>query len=118
MNAYNLFGPGEIHRTHPLKEPIIVNQQLINEIIIWDHYEDSHSEYMDDKIILDFISRLNNNQYTLNKEKFLNDGRMWRTYYEIFHIEKKAYLLAWYQEEGRNSLWVLNCFRRHRYDKK
>lgn len=117
--GHDIFGEGELHEYYPLKEPLLISNQWFNEVDIWQHYKEQH-KYLTDEDILQFVKQLHNTNYPINKIGYLktSDGRMWRTYYKIFHLENKAYLLAWYIEDSSDMLHILHCYRRHKCDLK
>lgn len=69
------------YRYYPLKNPIIVNDKEILEIIISDHYELNHSKYMNDEIILSFVKELNNSSHLIYKNGLRKDnGKIWESF--------------------------------------
>ncbi|WNE40192.1 MAG: hypothetical protein GBAus27B_000259 [Mycoplasmataceae bacterium] len=118
MNAH-LFSDGQTYFHYSLKRPIIVNKKIINEIIIWSHFEDKHASYIKKEMMLKFAMELDRTDYPVEKQGFREDGRTWSKYnYDKFYEDKKAYRLFWYLEEGRKSLWVIHCLRHRKNDKK
>ena len=88
-------------------------------IIISSHYEENHP-YMTDEKILKIVQQLDKKTGFIPKLKGkLPDGTEWQSFFkEPFCYDKKAYRLVWYWELGISRLWVLNCHRRSKYDKK
>lgn len=121
MMAFNLFGPNEIHIHYPLEKEkwMTVNEQLISQISIWQHYKEKHEGYINDKIILELAKQLDKTNYPIKSQGNLADKRIWATFeYNKFYLDKKAYKLVWYLEESKEILWIIHCQRRQQHDKK
>ncbi|WNE40770.1 MAG: hypothetical protein mread185_000227 [Mycoplasmataceae bacterium] len=98
---------------------MIVNNKIINEILIWAHFEDKHSHYIKKEVMLKFSLELEGTDYPVEKQGFREDGRSWSKYnYDGFYEGKKAYRLFWYLEEGSKSLWIIHCLRNSKKKKK
>ena len=89
-------------------EKLLVNGVFISKIIIDPHYEDKHSESINDEIILNLVRTLNGQKFDVVKEKFP---------YKYFVTDKiildgKRYKLIWLLEEYQTYLSVINAYRR------
>ena len=63
------------YRFYELSEELIVNEFIVRKVIIWNHYEEHHSDYMNDQLILEIVKRLNGKDFFFHRSKFLPDGR-------------------------------------------
>jgi hypothetical protein len=73
-----------------------------------DHYEESHSAHMNDKIILELVNALNHR--IIDPVKEYDDGL------KVFVVEPlvwnhKPYRLVWFYYEGSHELTVRTAFR-------
>jgi len=87
---------------------MMVNKLIINKVIIDPHYEDKHSESINDKIILMLVDSLN--------EKFF-DAETVSGPYSYFvndkiNLDGKLYKLIWLLEENEIYIGIVNEYRR------
>ena len=86
---------------------LYINKLIISKVIIDTHYEEKHSESVDDEIILSLVRKLNNDTFEPVdiKEK-----------YQYFVTEKrlndKNYRLVWLLEDGEIYIGIVNAYRR------
>ena len=86
---------------------LYINKLIISKVIIDTHYEEKHSESVDDEIILSLVRKLNNDTFEPVdiKEK-----------YQYFVTEKrlndKNYRLVWLLEDGEVYIGIVNAYRR------
>ncbi|WNE40134.1 MAG: hypothetical protein GBAus27B_000201 [Mycoplasmataceae bacterium] len=106
------------YRPYPLKKIMTVNELKFDTIIISSHYEENHS-YMNDEKILEITKQLDKkDDFIPHRQGKLPNGVEWQNFFwEPFFDENKAYRLVWYWEIGKKHLWILNCFRRKKYEK-
>lgn len=109
-----------VYRPYPLKKKMVVNSWKFEMTIISSHYEEEHGSYMNDEKILEIVKQLDKRDDFVPKlQGKLSDGTEWQSFcWEPFCHDKKAYRLVWYWEIGIPRLWILNCYRRSKYDKK
>lgn len=96
----------ERRRSYPVF--ILFNGRVFNEVRISSHYEEHHSKYMTDELILRFVKRLNRLVVPVQKS-FMN----W-SYFEIDHRDGdgRLYRIIICTDETENFLGVVNCYRR------
>lgn len=86
---------------------LYINKLIISKVIIDTHYEEKHSESVDDEIILSLVQELNNDTFEPvdTKQK-----------YQYFVTEKrlndKNYRLVWLLEDGEIYIGIVNAYRR------
>ncbi|MCK5882668.1 MAG: hypothetical protein KAG61_03185 [Bacteriovoracaceae bacterium] len=89
------------------KVKLTVNKKSISKVIIDDHYEENHSESIDDDIILKLVKDLDNRLFEPIDNKtpfkyFLTDSL----------LNDKPYRLIWLLEEDNIYIGVINAYRR------
>ena len=105
--------------SHPLKEPWLVNDREWSKIVISSHYEANHSEYMNDELILKLAQQLAKGSFIPKLQGQLADGTTWESFaQEPLWQDDKAYRLVWYWELNKPNLWIINCHRRKKYERK
>lgn len=58
------------------------------------------------------------NDFIPHRQGKLPNGTEWQSFFwEPFCYNGKAYRLVWYWEADISCLWILNCYRRKKYDK-
>lgn len=106
------------YRHYPLSQSLTINGYEFNEVIISSHYEENHS-YLTDKDILEIAQQLNNGTFKPPRYEGIKNEYKWQSFFhEPFLYQNKAYRLVWSWEVGKPQLWILNCFRRKKYDRK
>ncbi len=85
---------------------IYFNERFFGEVIIDPHYEEKHSSYMTDKLIIDLVKKLHGkeDEPTDHKEEF--------SYYsKRIRFDQKFYRLVWVLEKDQFYIGVINAFR-------
>lgn len=87
---------------------IAVNEVLITKVIIDPHYEEKHSESVNDEIIVNLVKTLDGQNFEPDDEKppysyFVTDGIV---------LNDKAYKLIWLLEDHEIYIGVINAHRR------
>lgn len=87
---------------------ITVNEVLITKVIIDPHYEEKHSESINDEIIVNLVKTLDSQNFEPDDEKppysyFVTDGIV---------LNGKAYKLIWLLEDHEIYIGVINAYRR------
>lgn len=86
---------------------LFINNIAITKVVIDDHYEEKHSESIDDEIIILLVKELNNEIF----EPVDSKDR-----YQYFVTEKalngKNYRLIWLLEDNEIYIGVINAYRR------
>ncbi|MGB0453470.1 MAG: hypothetical protein ACPGJV_07120 [Bacteriovoracaceae bacterium] len=87
---------------------LIVNGVLVSKVIIDPHYEEKHSESINDEIILELIKFLDGKEFEPDDEKppysyFVTDK---------IELKGKLYKLIWLLEEGQIYIGIINAYRR------
>lgn len=90
------------------KVSITVNEIFVDKIIIDPHYEEKHSESINDEIILELVKTLDGKIFEADDEKDL---------YSYFVTDKilyegKLYKLIWLLEDHEIYIGVINAYRR------
>ena len=93
-------------RSYPVQ--MVVNGRNINEVLIDSHYEQKHSDTINDRLILDLVQLLNEKFYTPHGEKsgfqyFVADPLV---------LEGLKYRLVWLLQNEKVYVGVVNAFRR------
>lgn len=98
-----------MRRYFPIR--LTINRRSIKEIIIDSHFEERHSESINDEIILALVTSLDGRE--LEADNTSPDGF---EYYvtEPIYFNGKPYKLIWLLHPQENYLGVVNCFRRSR----
>jgi len=92
-------------RTHEIR-PIVVNGRICSEVIIDSHYEEKHSGYINDDLILELVLRLN------GRFEIPVDVKDEFSYFvTIIGLNHKHYRLVWLLEEDSVYIGVVNAFR-------
>lgn len=87
---------------------ITVNGRRINKVIIDSHYEEKHSDSVDDQIVLGLVRQLDG-------QFFEPDGSdATYTYFVIDKMlfDKNLYKLVWLLEENKLYIGIVNAYRR------
>lgn len=92
-------------REYPLK--IFVNRVLISKVIIDPHFEEKHSESINDEIILQLALLLDGNEYVAEVDK--NNFSYFAT---NLVFNKKNYRLIWLLEKNEIYIGIVNAYRR------
>ncbi len=87
-------------------DPIIVNEKIYYEVIIDSHYEEKHSEHINDELILSLVQRLNG-----RFEIPVGTKGEYSFYLSIIELKRKRYRLVWLLEENAVYIGVVNAFR-------
>lgn len=87
---------------------ITVNEVLITKVIIDPHYEEKHSESVNDEIIVNLVKTLDGQNFEPDDEKppysyYVTDGIV---------LNDKAYKLIWLLEDHEIYIGVINAYRR------
>lgn len=87
---------------------VVVNKIKITKAIIDPHYEDKHSESINDEVILHLIKKLD------GKTFIREDRKSPFNYYVANRIKynKKEYRLIWLLEDDQIYIGVVNAYRR------
>ena len=93
-------------RTYPIS--LTINQRDIHSVIIDDHYEEKHSDTINDDLILGLVSQLD--------QKYFEpvDIKEPYSFFVLDHIEyhAKYYKLIWLLEQDEMYIGVINAYRR------
>lgn len=90
------------------KIDLIVNETFISKVIIDSHYEEKHSESINDELILALVKTLDGKVFEVEDEK---------PPYSYFVTDKikydgKLYKLIWLLEDHQIYIGVINAYRR------
>ena len=92
-------------RTYKIN-PITVNEEIYNEVVIDSHYELKHSDHISDELILSLVVLLD------GAEQLPEDTKGPFNYYAtIIELKNKTYRLVWLLEDGKLYIGVVNAFR-------
>ena len=74
---------------------------------------------MTDEKILEIVKQLDKkNGFAPRYRGKLPNGAEWQSFFlEPIFYEGKAFCLVWYWQSNKNNLWILNCFRKKKYEK-
>ena len=90
-------------------EPITVNRASINKVIIDPHYEEKHSEHINDDLILRLVKKLNNrNQAPEVKDKNFS------YFATLLRLDERQYRLIWLLDSNAIYIGVINAYRDNR----
>ena len=86
--------------------PIVVNGRICSEVIIDSHYEEKHSDHINDELILQLVQRLN------GRFEIPADVKDEFSYFAtVIELNQKHYRLVWLLEEDSVYVGVVNAFR-------
>jgi hypothetical protein len=87
-------------------DSITVNGNTYSEVVIDPHYEEKHSEHINDELILALVMRLD------GRRELPDSSRDEFNYYvTIVDLHQKAYRLVWLLEDNTVYIGVVNAFR-------
>ena len=95
-------------REHSIK-PITINKCFIETVIIDSHYEENHSDYMNDDLIIELVKVLNG-RIEVPEEK--EDGFSY--FATLIEHDEKQYSLIWLLEDHTIYIGVINAYRDNR----
>lgn len=84
-----------------------INKRRITKVIIDSHYEDKHSESIDDKIILRLVEKLDGKLF----EPEDRNGLYSYFVTDKIELDQKPYKLIWLTEENKMYVGVVNAYR-------
>ena len=94
------------HRTYSVS--LTINQRDINSVIIDDHYEEKHSDTINDELIMGLVSQLD--------QKYFEpvDVKEPYSFFVLDQMEYKSkyYKLIWLLERNEMYIGVINAYRR------
>ena len=86
--------------------PILVNRITVSKVVIDSHYEEKHSDYMDDGLIVDLVKKLDGRIETPQEV-----DEEYSYFATLVNYEQKQYRLIWLLEDGAIYIGVLNAYR-------
>ncbi|MEW6056991.1 MAG: hypothetical protein AB1540_10285 [Bdellovibrionota bacterium] len=92
-------------RTYKI-DPITVNGVQVVEVIIDPHYEQKHSDHIDDPLLLRLVKKLDG-RFELPETK----SGAYSYFATLIELESKQYRLIWLLEGGAIYVGVVNAFR-------
>lgn len=95
-----------IGRRHYEIDSIFINDRSISEVVIDSHYENKHTDYVDDNLILILVSHLDGG-YELPVD--VKDNYSY--FVKVIELNKKYYRLIWLLENKYNYIGIINAFR-------
>jgi hypothetical protein len=93
-------------RRHYEIDSIFINDRSISEVVIDSHYENKHTDYIDDNLILILVSQLDGG-YELPVD--VKDDFSY--FVKVIEVNKKYYRLIWLLENKYNYIGIINAFR-------
>lgn len=90
-------------------EKIKINGLSIEKIIIDPHYEENHSDYMNDDLIIELVKKLNNR---IELPVASEDG--FDYFATLLIVNDKQYRLIWLLEENAIYIGIVNAYRDNR----
>lgn len=87
-------------------DPILVNNIIYTEVIIDPHYEEKHSDHINDELILKLVEKLNG-RFELPVDSEDN----FKYYVTILYLDSKSYRLIWLIEDQKIYIGIVNAFR-------
>ncbi len=108
LNVCQIWQVGDIinkRRDYPVR--VVINDVFITEVIIDSHYEQKHSESINDQLILELVKILDKGFF----EPVSISGKF--SYFVTPRMEhqSKAYKLIWLMESGETYLGIINAYR-------
>ena len=97
-------------RTYKIKK-IVLNDTIIKEVIIDSHYEEKHSSYMNDELILKLVQELDG-----RRELPVSTQGGYSYYATLIEHNKKNYRLIWLLEDHAIYIGIINAYRDKRRD--
>ena len=85
-----------------------INNRLIRQVIIDSHYELKHAKSINDDLILDLVSLLNERSF--DPEKTIGTFQYFKA--DPIFFNGLSYRLIWVLEENKLYVGVINAFRR------
>lgn len=92
-------------RDYPVR--VVINDVFITEVIIDSHYEQKHSESINDQLILELVKILDKGFF----EPVSISGKFSYFVTPRMEYQSKIYKLIWLMESGETYLGVINAFR-------
>lgn len=86
-----------------------MNRRVLKEVVIDSHFEEKHSESVNDAIILALVESLNGSEFEAESvsadgfEYYVEDPR---------YLDRKPYRLVWLLHPKEDYIGIINCFRR------
>ena len=95
----------KIRRSYPIF--IVFNGRVFNEVQIDSHYEENHSSYMNDELILTLVKKLNREFVEIHKRT---------KYWKYFELNQREHMGKYYKmilciHDFENFIGVVNCYR-------
>ena len=88
-------------------DAIEVNGLNIAKVIIDSHYEERHSEHINDELILNLVKRLDGRREIPESQ----DNEGYSYFVTMLHYESKQFRLIWLLEDGAIYIGVINAYR-------
>jgi len=91
-------------------DPIRINKILVSKVVVDSHYEEKHSEYINDDLILELVKSLDGRievPQTEDEEGYSYFSTL------LVHLEKQ-YRLVWLLENDEIYVGVINAYRDNR----
>jgi hypothetical protein len=87
-------------------DSIVVNGRFYSEVIIDSHYEEKHSDHINDELILSLVKLLNGRfEIPVDSEEGFN------YFVTIIELDLKYYRLIWLLENDAVYIGIVNAFR-------